>query len=1374
MSDLSKLPPLINQLNRLRGDHLWFRIEFNSYSNYQPNYPRKRLEVSGKEYKRVYQDFQGRSKPKTVEYDLEELQLGSKTLRILRGERVSFIYYHHRYHYSERRYPQRIVLTKYQRSNWVPYDDNQTTKSHIIETTFFITDQIQLILSRREEETLSYQVELRTELKDKINLTTLGRVRDQVSAVLYQTIYPYDLSEYRSLIKLFNTLGDNSAEKDPKSVEFNPGIVQTPRLLQYSDLVYGGLVNHPRSLFVVRHNVDGKRRFLIIHRNAIWIVNPFQNQVKRVTPDLPLNLENIFQRLDGVMIDGALVKSEQLRENPFGASEVFYVYDILNGNRIKYNQRPFLKVELADPRMRTPQPSRYDQKLIQSIGVLFRQIYRQSNYRLELSTIDLKFLIQDRYRDSDERRIEPFSLTIQEMIDLKRDLIYPTYGLTFIPVEKEYGNIEAEKRTLKKNLEAVEWKPNTLVKFYFRIGEDYQLLTRHQVPFQGSERYPLRESYYPQIQLDLVGKVARFQWNASEKRLFLDKEYLGAKEPDQWSEAQDKWRSLFEPIYLDTLLSNDNQIFLHTQFQTAERLVGSRVVGNHLLDLNSSPHQVYLWKRYFDRVIGLVTSSTRSEVEETVRTVYGYYPVVLTGLDYSQISGAKERKEILLVEQSAPSTPTQVGLLLQISSLYIEDRVDQILGFYLMESAPPQIYSTIRKMLKPGGKFHYLVLNRSNFDRILTAKMPQLQREGENFWTIDQSHSKSKGDQIVFNLDQLPEIRKLYPGNSIPSYRVDQLVLNLEKEGLQLIRDHRVDHPRSVDFHSYLLNSLFNYGTFRLPGETYRPPIISELSERGPKKLAYVMLLIKDDYYIPGILAAARSLQLNGSTIDRVCLVARDENITSSGIKLLEKSQLFSQIIRIDYLSSNISQLNRHRTDVYGEWMNLSFTKWQCLNLTQYDRILFLDADMIVTQNIDHLFDLPTPAACHNFHQEKRHPEEGIFNLRGDYPTQHGATISNDFIYRKLKIGVTFSASLILLTPNTEDYQGILRLLKELREEPEKIMETEEGPIKDPIKRMWWETTGKKIYGEEGITGTRNYVLKNLAGNDERALTYFYHQTYPKMNWINIHSRFNAVINSPQRLIKPSNIDTRSLARYYSPSVIHFIQSAKPWLTQKMKNRPDFVTIKIWYFLMANLLAEKVIQIQDLKGLLPEKRLGQLQKAISSEDYRQNFKYRYIPRLHRRLTPWLGNPDFNPFELKWKPGERPMTKKKWSYDPNTVFVINSINYENGIEPKPGRDTNEIIPMDRIKEFKPLEKEKNWRYFLFRAAERGGRVSKGEEAKLRRILLLTKDAVLAEFRDPTTDFFKVGSQFWRIMNLRNQYQTEKPKKEEYVWVEYIFQ
>lgn len=105
------------------------------------------------------------------------------------------------------------------------------------------------------------------------------------------------------------------------------------------------------------------------------------------------------------------------------------------------------------------------------------------------------------------------------------------------------------------------------------------------------------------------------------------------------------------------------------------------------------------------------------------------------------------------------------------------------------------------------------------------------------------------------------------------------------------------------------------------------------------------------DGYVKGAIALAKSLIKSGTCCDIVCLITND--VTK--IEILSK--VFSKVIKIPYLYFKCGKmLTDRQQELYNKWIDFSFTKWRCFELTMYDRCVYLDADQIVVKNIDHLF----------------------------------------------------------------------------------------------------------------------------------------------------------------------------------------------------------------------------------------------------------------------------------------------------------------------------------------------------------------------------------------------------------------------------------
>ncbi|KAJ6419294.1 hypothetical protein OIU84_029413 [Salix udensis] len=122
----------------------------------------------------------------------------------------------------------------------------------------------------------------------------------------------------------------------------------------------------------------------------------------------------------------------------------------------------------------------------------------------------------------------------------------------------------------------------------------------------------------------------------------------------------------------------------------------------------------------------------------------------------------------------------------------------------------------------------------------------------------------------------------------------------------------------------------------------------------NPQREAYATILHSAHVYVCGAIAAAQSIRLSGSNRDLVILV--DETISAyhrSG--LAEAGWEIRTIQRI--------RNPKAEKDAYNEWNYSKFRLWQ---LTDYDKIIFIDADLLILRNIDFLFGMPEISATGN------------------------------------------------------------------------------------------------------------------------------------------------------------------------------------------------------------------------------------------------------------------------------------------------------------------------------------------------------------------------------------------------------------------------
>lgn len=128
-----------------------------------------------------------------------------------------------------------------------------------------------------------------------------------------------------------------------------------------------------------------------------------------------------------------------------------------------------------------------------------------------------------------------------------------------------------------------------------------------------------------------------------------------------------------------------------------------------------------------------------------------------------------------------------------------------------------------------------------------------------------------------------------------------------------------------------------------------------ERTYRGnPRREAYATILHSAHVYVCGAIAAAQSIRMVGSTRDLVILV--DESISAYHRSGLEAA---------GWKIRTIQRIRNPKAekDAYNEWNYSKFRLWQ---LTDYDKIIFIDADLLILRNMDFLFSMPEISATGN------------------------------------------------------------------------------------------------------------------------------------------------------------------------------------------------------------------------------------------------------------------------------------------------------------------------------------------------------------------------------------------------------------------------
>lgn len=127
------------------------------------------------------------------------------------------------------------------------------------------------------------------------------------------------------------------------------------------------------------------------------------------------------------------------------------------------------------------------------------------------------------------------------------------------------------------------------------------------------------------------------------------------------------------------------------------------------------------------------------------------------------------------------------------------------------------------------------------------------------------------------------------------------------------------------------------------------------------KNYSYVTLLTNDSY-VYGVALLVESMERVKTQYPLHVLITKD--VSAASREVLDQMGLTYQLIDIIDTPDFIYQHNLlYSAETAAVWKHC-WTKFQIFDLTQFDKIVFLDADIMVLKNLDHLFNLPHMTAA--------------------------------------------------------------------------------------------------------------------------------------------------------------------------------------------------------------------------------------------------------------------------------------------------------------------------------------------------------------------------------------------------------------------------
>jgi alpha-N-acetylglucosamine transferase len=120
-------------------------------------------------------------------------------------------------------------------------------------------------------------------------------------------------------------------------------------------------------------------------------------------------------------------------------------------------------------------------------------------------------------------------------------------------------------------------------------------------------------------------------------------------------------------------------------------------------------------------------------------------------------------------------------------------------------------------------------------------------------------------------------------------------------------------------------------------------------------KKAFITYLCNDKF-VPGAVALAKSLKHHMTKYEVACMVT--EEVSDLGRQILEAAGI--ELVNIDRIEPARTDGIKDR---YKETSWMMFTKLNLWRLTDYAKLVFLDADCLAIRNVDEMMDMPAVSA---------------------------------------------------------------------------------------------------------------------------------------------------------------------------------------------------------------------------------------------------------------------------------------------------------------------------------------------------------------------------------------------------------------------------
>ena len=159
-------------------------------------------------------------------------------------------------------------------------------------------------------------------------------------------------------------------------------------------------------------------------------------------------------------------------------------------------------------------------------------------------------------------------------------------------------------------------------------------------------------------------------------------------------------------------------------------------------------------------------------------------------------------------------------------------------------------------------------------------------------------------------------------------------------------------------------------------------------------KYTYVTLLTNNTY-VRGVLLLKESLRRVESQYPLLCLITED--VAPEIVEVLDKAGIEHKLINKIETPNNIMQNNLKLNERQALIWKYVLTKFQIFNLEEYEKIIFLDADLLINKNVDHCFKMPHMTAAVDGEYNNLWPTDPHFNT-GFFVIEPNKKIYSDLV----------------------------------------------------------------------------------------------------------------------------------------------------------------------------------------------------------------------------------------------------------------------------------------------------------------------------------------------------------------------------------------